>query len=387
MDLETARWLTSPAAVEFLALAAAEPDPGSLGFATRLRRRLDAGHAAAVSSQEGLRRRARAKFGEAAATLFWTPDALEQATRPAVSRWRAERFRAAGAGRVVDLGCGVGADSREFLAAGLEVVAVELDAVTAEFARANLPGVEVRSGDAVAAWRELADAESGVFCDPARRTARGRSWKLDDLSPPWEFTLGLLAGARPACVKLGPGLSPEQAPGGVEASWVSESGDLVEAALWAGAGAVPGLGALLLPQGYAIAGEPRPEVAVGDLGRYVLEPDPAVTRANATGTLARRVGAHWLAEQIAYLTCDDDPRSPFATTFEVLEVLPYRTADLSAWVRANRVGTLEIKRRGVGFDPAALRRELRPSGPNAATLLVTPTNRGTVTLVVRRTEA
>ena len=69
----------------------------------------------------------------------------------------------------------------------------------------------------------------------------------------------------------------------------------------------------------------------------------------------------------------------------MLDRLPYREKDLRAWVRQNRVGTLEIKKRAIDVDPAALRRRLAPKGPEVATLLLTPTPDGAVALVVRRT--
>ncbi len=109
-----------------------------MAAATALRRNWTPGQAAAVLTQAELRRRAVTKFGEAAGRLFFTRDALEQATRSDVARWRAERLRDAGATQVVDLGCGIGADALAFAAAGLDVVAVEFDPATAVLAAANL---------------------------------------------------------------------------------------------------------------------------------------------------------------------------------------------------------------------------------------------------------
>ena len=57
---------------------------------------------------------------------------------------------------------------------------------------------------------------------------------------------------------------------------------------------------------------------------------------------------------------------------------------LKAWVREHRVGTLEIKKRGIDVDPAELRKKLQPKGPNSATLLLARTQDGTRALVVRR---
>ena len=69
----------------------------------------------------------------------------------ATSQQILDRFVAAGVRRVVDLGCGIGADALALLDAGLEVVAVDSDPETASIARANL------------------DDRAEVFCPVVRR--------------------------------------------------------------------------------------------------------------------------------------------------------------------------------------------------------------------------
>ncbi|MFP5417122.1 MAG: class I SAM-dependent methyltransferase, partial [Actinomycetes bacterium] len=157
MDADLARWLTSDAAAPALAAAASEPDPSSLGAATRLRSLVTPDQAAAVLTQVVLRRKASAKFGAGGDRLWFTPDGLEQATRPRVAARRAARLarmlamvnpRFEGdAGVVVDLGCGIGSDALAFAEAGLVVLAVERDEGTAVLASANL-GREVIVGEA-----------------------------------------------------------------------------------------------------------------------------------------------------------------------------------------------------------------------------------------------
>ena len=385
MDAEDARWLVGADAAAELARLADEPDPSSLAAGERLRRRLPPGRAAAVSSQVALRRRAVAKFGDRAARLFFTPDGLEQASRPEVARWRADRFAAAGVRRVVDLGCGIGTDALALVERGVPVDAVERDPVTAVLAAANLGDRgRVHAGTAEELWPALAGDGAGVFCDPARRTSSGRSWRVEDLSPSWEFVRELLAGDAPAAVKLGPGLAHRLIPDGVAATWVSHRGDLVELSLWSGAWAA-GRQAVLLPGGHVLAaGDAAAVPAAGPVGRFVHEPDPAVVRAGAVGALARLLDARPVGDGIAYLTSAEARPTPFATSFEVLDVLDAGEKALRSWIRRERIGTLEIKKRGVDVDPAALRRRLKPSGTGSATLMLTPTPDGARALVVRR---
>ena len=158
---------------EALAAAEAEPDPGSLAAATRLRRRFGPDLAAAAASQAELRRQARTKFGDAGAEMIFTRDGLEQASRPDIADYHAQRFVAAGVRRVFDLGCGIGTDAIAFVRAGLEVVAVEVDPVAAAAAGYNLTGIaEVVCADAETMIHQLG-ADDAVFCDPARRTSSG----------------------------------------------------------------------------------------------------------------------------------------------------------------------------------------------------------------------
>lgn len=393
MDEALARWLTGPGGHEALAAAAAQPDPGSLAAAQALRRSFTPEQAAAASQQEVLRRRAVAKFGERAGWLFFTGDGLEQATRAPVAAWRAARFAALGATRVVDLGCGLGADALALADAGLAVVAVEADPVTAVFAAANLHGRgEVLTGDAVEWAPRLLLPGDAVFLDPARRTSRGRSWRVADVSPPWEFATGLLRD-RPGCLKAGPGISSADLPPHVAGVWVSEHGDLVEASLWSGTGDWPvgSRRAVLLPSGEelvtvpaAASGSPGAPGTVAAPGGYLYEPDPAVIRAGGVDQVAALVSGWRLAPQLAYLASDALVATPFATVFAVDEVLPYDERALRAWVRQAGIGTLEIKVRGIDLDPAVLRRRLRPTGRNAATLILTPTPHGARALLARR---
>lgn len=390
MDPAVARRLVGGEGAAALTAAAAEADPGSLAAATALRKAVDPDLAAAALAQESLRRRAATKFGDAARALFFTPDGLEQATRPAVAQWRAERLWAAGVRRVLDLGCGLGTDALAMAQAGLDVLAVERDETTAILATANLGGrpghghAEVLHADAT----EINPGDRTVFCDPARRTGAGRSWQIADFSPPWDFVTGLLDRPAGACLKLGPGLPHRLIPEDTFTEWVSHRGEVVEAGIWSPRLTPdhgPGRAVLLLPAHDRLVLDPAaPAPPVEAVSRFLHEPDPAVLAAGALPTLAAATGARRIHPDIAYLTTDDPAGSPFWTSFEVLDTLPWREKDLRRWIKEHRVGTLEIKKRGIEVDPAALRRRLRLAGPAQATIVITPTSASARVFVVRR---
>lgn len=376
---------------EALAAATAEPDPESLAASVRLRERFGPDLAAAAVTQVVLRRRAVAKFGSAAAEMFFTRAGLEQASRPDVAGHHAARMVAAGVGRVVDLGCGIGTDALAFARAGLEVVAVDADPEVAAVARANLDAAggsaaQVLVGPAEELWPTLAARDTGAFCDPARRTSRGRSWRVEDLSPDWSFVTGLLSRPEPAGVKLGPGLPHALVPADVEAEWLSSDGDTVEVGLWSGPAAEAGRWSALV-----LSGVPQRLVAtvsssppVDRPRHYLYEPLGAVIRCRGVATLAGQLDAALLHPDLAYLTADRLLDTPYATAFAVEARFAYREKELRRWTTEHDVGVLEIKTRGLGLDPAQLRRRLRLRGGRSATVVITRTLDGPEVLVVRR---
>ena len=391
--------LSSPQATDALALAAEQPDPGSVQAAARLRARFSPELATAALHQEALRRRAVAKLGRRARHMLFTADGIEQATRVEVSAWRFARLRSSGITHLLDLGCGIGADALAAADAGLQVVAVELDPDTAACARHNLAlagaGARLVEGDAIALvddlLAEMSAGTTAILVDPARRTARGRTWRLEDLTPPWSFVAGQIATGRPLVVKLGPGIDRAALPP-VPTSHVSHAGDAVETTLWSGFGNLPPLEAVAIDRDGTVrtlAGGHPQDAPLGPLAAFVHEPDPSLSRAQ----LVTALGDDLVQLDIGagYFSSDADLSGPFMTSFRVLEVLDARTKPLKQWVRNNDIGTLEIKKRGQGglldTDPAVLRRTLVPKGSRAATLLLARVEGQLVALHVERIPA
>ncbi|HVD54327.1 MAG TPA: methyltransferase domain-containing protein [Propionibacteriaceae bacterium] len=368
-----------------LAAAMSEEDPESVTAASRMRTGYGSELAAAALTQAALRRQAKAKFGDAALEMFFTRAGLEQATRPEVADHHAQRFVRADVRRVVDLGCGIGSDSLAFARAGLDVVAVDVDPVTAAVAQANLTGrAEVLCADASDVAEQLITPGVGVFCDPARRNDHGRVWRVEDFLPAWSIVIDLLDGDRTAGVKLGPGLPHSLIPQAVEAEWITHRGETVEVGLWAGPGSSAGRRSALIMPDARLTVTDAPPLAVRDLGRYIYEPAGAVIRAGAIPDLGNQLGAGLLHPQVAYLTSDQLCDTPCATVFEVRQRLPFHLKVLRGWVREAEIGVLEIKKRGIDVDPADLRKRLRLAGPNTATLVISPTPKGAIAAVVQR---
>jgi SAM-dependent methyltransferase len=374
VDLDAFRWLLTEAGQRLLARATeAAPDP--LAASSALRRDATAEHVAVALTQASLRRRAQPKFGELAARMYFTPDGLEQATRGPVARHRAARLVAARVESVADLGCGIGGDLVAFAAAGMTAAGVDLDPVRVEVARANLEALGLGGAVAVA---DATTIDLGpfavVFADPSRRSARGRIFSVEGWTPGWPFVENVLR--RDACVKVAPGIPHELVPEGTEAEWVSDHGEVKEAALWSGSLATARRRATVIGDGglATLTDEDQPDerpASAGSSPAYLYEPDGAVIRAGLVTAVAAGVHGGLLDEHVAYVGSEESFRTPFARGYRVLEELPYRERQLKAALHERRIGTLTVKKRGVDVVPEDLRRRLDLRGDRVATIVLT----------------
>ncbi|MFI2562965.1 SAM-dependent methyltransferase [Paenarthrobacter sp. NPDC018779] len=361
-----------------------------------------AGHSpelvAAVLTQSRLRTKAEAKFGEFAHQMLFTQAGLEQATRLNVAARHAERFVKAGISHVADLGCGLGADSLALASMDVNVTAVEMDETTAACATINLmpfPHATVVHSDATSV--DLSGVD-GVWLDPARRTTSTsgtkRIWDPEAFSPPLSFVEGLAATGRAVGVKMGPGMPHDSVPADCEAQWVSVGGDVTEVTLWFNAVARPGVRRAALVIGAQGAAEITsgedfdggPVAAVGPVEGFLYEPDGAVIRAGLVADVADRLGGHLVDEHIAYICAAELHDTPFARAYRVIEVMPYNVKALKAWVKANGITVLDIKKRGTAVTPEELRKQLLPGKASGkaktATLVLTRIGEERVVVVV-----
>lgn len=347
---------------------------------------------ATVLTQAKLRSKARGKFGEFAAHMLFTEAGLEQATRLQVAAHHAGRFRDAGINRVADLGCGIGSDALALSSLGIQVTAVDADEVTAAIATVNLSAFPETTVQCARAEDVDLSNVDGVYLDPARRTAghqnTERITNFDDYSPSLTFAFGL-AEKHPTGIKLGPGFDRDLIPENAEAQWVSVNGDVVELGLWFGSLAREGItrSALIIDNEgtHELSGSAdSDDVPVGELQEYLFEPDGAVIRARLIGDLARSLDATMIAPSIAYMTSAAKTPTPFASCFRILEEFALDIKTLTKELKAREIGTLEIKKRGVDIDPAEMRKSLKLSGKNNATLFLTRVGQRRVALLAQR---
>ena len=394
----SARSLLSPAGRELLGrLAGEDVSPErALALSDSLRAGYPAELVAGALTQQALRTAASAKFSRADQMLF-TRAGLEQASSELTARHAAARF--AGARVVADLCCGIGSNLVA-LASGAGAVAravigVDLDLVSLEFARHNValcaPGAAAAFVQADVTRLPLRGVDA-VFIDPARRDG-GRRLRAGQSRPPLEWCLRLAETVPLAGIKAAPGLPRELVPPGWETEFVAVGRDLKEALLWspALAGDQAASRATVLPSGDTLAGpglagpgtagardRARAAGAAADRqvplappGAYLLDPNPAVTRAGLVADLAALTGTWQIDPMIAFLSSDEPVRTPFARTLRVLESAPWHEKRFARRLRELGIGTVDIRRRGLAGDVAQIHRRLALRGPASATLVLT----------------
>lgn len=375
MDLATFTQLLTSQGQRALAMAG-ELQPREADFLKhydQLRKRFPADLAKAALEMALWRRQAARKFTRAG-EMYFTREALEQATSESVARHRARRL--AGYACVGDGGCGIGGDA---LALGQQVpsvIAVERDPLRAAMARENVrihgldQCVSVREGDFLDGVLRDCDA---VFVDPARREQQRRFVSLEHYQPTPMEVRSHFPKAFPLVMKLAPAVPWEELDrleGEIE--FVSLDGELKECIWWSAPLAKARRRATVLPAGESLVADlPAPPVPIQPPQQYVYDPDPAITRAGLVTNLAERLGAAMLDPMLAFLTTEQRVESPFAVCYRVLEWLPFHARKLGDVLKQRDVGRVILVKRGSAVDVNMLAKKWKLTGSGHLFVILT----------------
>jgi SAM-dependent methyltransferase len=353
----------------------------ALRLSTELRDRYPADLVAAALTQQALRTAAREKFS-LASEMFFTRDGLEQASGEQAAAHTARRF--AGLALVADLCCGIGGDLTALAAAAQQVLAVDADFDNLQFATRNAAAYGA-SGAVSAVCGDVRDLRlaglPAAFIDPARR-AGGQRLRAGETRPPLDWCLALADQVPLVCIKAAPGLAHALVPQGWELEFVAVGRNLKEALLWSPGLATTARRATVLPAESLAAASHTLEASTGTVppvpvsapGEYLLDPNPAVTRAGVVAELAHELGAWQIDPMIAFLSLDQPASTPFARTLRILESMPWREREVAAKLRELGIGAADIRRRGLAGDVQQIHRRLGLRGDKSAVVVLTRRN-------------
>jgi SAM-dependent methyltransferase len=377
MDLSTFHALLSAEGQALLARAMALPDLREetlLRHLTAFRREADPALAAAALETALLRRRAAAKFTRAD-RMYFTREALEQASAEVVARYRARRY--ASYPHVADLCCGIGGDAIALAGVVPRVIAVDRDPLRLAMAREGAAAYDVAERIRFVAADVRVFGTGGApaaFFDPARRAAGRRLRHVERYEPPLSVVRDWRSVTPAIGVKLSPAVDPRELAAlelDGELEFISVEGELREAALWLGPLRTAARRATLLPAGHTLTETGAPPPPVAPPGRYLLEPDPAVYRAGLLAELAAQLRAWQIDPTIAYLSTDMCPDTPFARVWRVEETLPFSVKGVRRRLRELGVGAVTVKKRGSPLAPETFTRLLRLKGTAHRTVFLT----------------
>ena len=370
------------------AMAWEAPSPAQV---ERLRRTLDAATASAALEVAQARRSLRGRM-DAWSTHWCDRAGAAQASDDDSAAWKAARFL--GAGAVIDLCCGTGAD----LAAIARVCAAR--GVDLHEARAWMASRNAGCGTEAADVTALRFDERVAHIDPARRdesTAR-RMHGWDAMTPDGSFIRSLASRLDGLMVKLGPGVEvpPGAMPEDSELAILSRGGQLTQAVLTTGSLArhAGRRVAVLLRERTELLGVPTWNPSTGDPAwpaqdgwlRWIAEPDPSLERTGLLPIAARARDLRERAPGLGLCTGAQVPTAgdPWFRWFEFIESAPARIDHLARRLTALNAGTVDVKVRAGTADADVWSRALRGDGTEPFVVFVHRIGEGAEAVIARR---
>lgn len=383
--LESVKWLASPEGERVLARLADEnlSDDNTLRLITSLRRDLSGERAGAALELARLRVKAVDKFGADAHKMFFTREALEQASDPLIRKWRSGRREDTDQKRsdfpMLDVCCGIGSDTFALAEQSTNVIGYDLDPIRVLMAQLNAEALSVRARFEVADVTVIPLVGLHIFYDPGRRDEAGnRIFDVEKYRPPLSLTRRFEC--RWWMVKLSPGVDTVQLTPYRDNSYlhfVSVNGELKEALLGhdnAG-GPFPAYSenAILFHEGKLLTWTRSDDVdpVISEPRQWLIEPDPALIRAGLVADAALKFNGTQLDESIAYFTTDERPESPWVRAWRILDWMPFNLKKLKAYLRDRNVGTVTVKKRGTAVTPETLISQLKLKGSESRALVLT----------------
>ncbi|MDA7951838.1 MAG: hypothetical protein MPJ24_10165 [Pirellulaceae bacterium] len=406
-SLEDSQWLTSPEAADYLQYLQENASLKPTTLVTRLRKRLSPSRTHLLLELFELRQRAAMKFGTLANKLFFTRKAYEQASSLNISAHKADRFT--NQPSVADLCCGIGGDLLA-LQKVAPVTGIDLDQAILHLTQEN---------SKIAANDQPTDSPPNFICqnvaqvdltsfsswhlDPDRRVQSTRTISLAAYDPQEEIIRQMLAQNPHGGVKVAPACQiPDDWKEETERHWIGEHKECKQQILWFGdlakgigrktltiftntsSGGLASETTLSLP-----SFEEVPAIAE-NIGEYLFDPHSVITASHSLNTLSHQYGLSRIDAESSYLT-GERPNSPEGrffglTPFRIKEVFPFKEGLIKTYLKTNKIGLFEIKKRGVSVEPHKLLKKFKNEHPPQKSLLISSFGKKSVAILAQRVD-
>jgi THUMP domain-like/Methyltransferase small domain len=361
-----------------------------------------------LEHQERLRVRSKNRFRNPERWL-WTSTLLEQASDQRSSELMASLFPKEAT--VIDICCGAGADAVALARRG-PIIAIDQSKVAAALTSANL-ALNERNGRVLARQATVTPdiVENWVHIDPDRRSHGKRTTGVEFFEPPPQFLAEAIKQSVGGSIKVAPATRFEDFQSFCEDNqlavhyektglqFVSWGGSVRQQRWWWNVDAIPSqkktvsvwssssdwahwtcdLESTRSDEGLLID-------EITELRGFIGDTDPGIRAARAQQQLAAELEASIIGNPFGYFHSDQStvPDSPFVTWFQIEETIGLDRKKLRHMLHSKRVGTLEIKTRNIDIEIDLLRKELKLSGEESRSLLITRCGKRVVAILAKR---
>lgn len=264
---------------------------------------------------------------------FWwiTKNLFEMATDFRIATFHAQLLKEMSPS-VTDLTAGSGFDLVAFLLAGLKVTAHETDPTTALLLERNIH--QYFQGQCPVFRQSIFGSTGKIpeywFADPMRRSGSGRTFRLDDYTPPFSEIVSLKEKSTGCLVKISP-MTPLSDPAlnGFKKIVISLDGECreillvhgnpetVDGSLWID-------GTLFNPEG-----DMKQDVSSGrEVNTYIFDPDPAVMKSGRLAFWSERVGLRLPSENSGFPHGSSTSVEPLFKPFLLIDEHSYKMKDI-----------------------------------------------------------
>lgn len=321
--------------------------------------------AALVDQERG--RQSLARRHDDADDLHCTALGAQQASGGIAATHRARRLDNLGVKRIVEVGCGLGLDTRA-LAAQASVCALDLDRARLLLAKTNTYRLHP-DADAlfVQGGLDAVKAEGAViYADPDRRPKGRRVHDPEEGSPPLSALLDMGVPAEGLVVKLAPAADPYALAEHGEVEFVSVGRELKEILLWVGGVAGEGRRVSLPEFGAELRGrpgEPAPPPAERlEPGAWLWDPDPALSRSGLTGLAFAQAGGRPIADGVVYGIAPKPSPDKWFRSERLVAVFGPGPKEVRRELKARGIGRVRTSRRDFALSPEDFVKRLRLDG-------------------------